>query len=89
MASLDDHADALGFDHFLNGFGDLRGQPLLNLQPAGEQFNQPRNFAEAKNPAIGDVGHMHFAEKREQMVLAQAEHFNVFDDDHLVIIHGK
>jgi hypothetical protein len=28
---------------------------------------------------------MHFAEEWQQVMLAQAEHFHVFDDDHLVI----
>ena len=65
MASLNDDADALGFDHFLNDLGDLRGQALLDLQPARKQFDQARDFAEANDPAIGNVGYVHFAEKRQ------------------------
>src|SRR5690349_20613408 len=32
---------------------------------------------------------MHLAEEWQHMVLAQAEHFNIFDDHHLVVRDGK
>ncbi len=89
MAGFDDDADALGFDHLLDGFGDLGGEALLYLEAAGEEFDEARNFAEADYFAVGDVGDVHFAEEREQVVLAEAEHFDVFDDDHFVVGDGK
>ena len=64
MAGFDDYADALRLDDFLDGFGDLGGEALLNLQAAGEQFDQARNFAEADDFAVGNVGDVHFAEER-------------------------
>ena len=89
MAGFDDYADALRFDYFLDGFGDLGGEALLNLQAAGEEFDQARNFAEADDFAVGDVGDVHFAEERQHVVLAEAEHFDVFDDDHFVVGDGE
>jgi len=85
VAGFDDYADALGFDYFLDGLGDLGGEALLNLQAAGEEFDQARDFAESDDASVGDVGYVDFAEEREQVVLAEAEHFHIFDDDHLVI----
>src|SRR6202034_1514910 len=85
VTGLDDYADALRFDHLLNGFGDLGGEALLNLQAAREEFDQAWNFAKANHFSIRDVGYVHLAEERQHMMLAEAEHFDVFDDDHLVV----
>ncbi len=89
MAGLNNYAYALRFDYFLNGFSNLRGEPFLNLQAAGEEFDQPRDFAEADYFSVGDVGYVHLAEKRKQMVLAEAEHLDIFDDHHLVVADGE
>src|SRR5579863_10507606 len=89
MASFDDDADALGLDYFLDGFGDLGSEALLNLQAAGEEFDQARNFAEADYFAVRYVGYVHFAEEWQHVVLAEAEHFDVFDDDHFVVGFGE
>ena len=85
MAGLDDHADALRLDGVLDRLGDLRGQALLNLQAAREDFDEARNFAQADHFSVGDVGHVHLAKKRQQVVLAQAEHLDVFHDHHFVV----
>jgi len=89
VASFDDDADALRFDYFLDGLGDLGGEAFLNLQAAGEQFNEARNFAEADYLPIRDVGDVHFAEEWEHVMLAEAEHFDIFDDDHFVVGYGE
>jgi hypothetical protein len=89
MAGFDDYAYALGLDYFLDGFSDLGGEALLNLQAAGEEFDQARNFAEPDYFAVRDVGYVHFAEEGQQVVLTEAEHFYVFDDDHLVVFFVK
>ncbi len=89
MAGFDDDADTLRLDYFLDGFGDLGGEALLDLQAAGEEFDEARDFAEADHLAVRDVGDVHFAEERQQVVLAEAEHFDVFDDDHLVVGDGE
>ncbi len=74
---------------FLNGLGNLRGETFLNLQAARENLDQPRNFAQADDFAIGDVGDVNLAEERQHVVLAEAEHLDVFDDDHFVISDGE
>src|SRR5258708_34390344 len=84
MAGFDDDGYALRLDYPLNGFGDLSGEAFLNLEAAGEEFDQARDFAEADYFAVGNVGDMDFSEERQQVVLTEAEHFEVFDDHHLV-----
>src|SRR5580704_883577 len=83
------HSDALRFDDFLNRLGDLRGQALLNLEPSGKEFDQAREFTEADHFAVRNIGHVHLAEEGQHVMLAQAEHFYVLDDDHLVVGDGK
>ena len=69
--------------------GDLVRQPLLDLQPAREHFDQPRNLAQADHLAVRDVRDVALAEERQQVVLAQAVEVDVLDDHHLVIIDGE
>src|SRR5208282_376603 len=89
MAGFDDYAYALGFDDTLNGFGDLGGEALLDLQAAGENFDEARNLAEANYFPVGNVGYVDLAEERQHVMLAEAEHLDVFDDDHLVVGDGE
>src|SRR5258708_11430847 len=89
MPGLDDHADALWLDGVLDGLGNLRGQPLLDLQAARERLDEARYFAQADHFSVGDVGHVHLAKKRQKVVLAQAEHFDIFHDHHLVVADSK
>src|SRR5208282_6795682 len=86
VASLDHYTDTLRLDRVLNSLGDLRGQALLNLQAAGKGFDEARDFAQADYFSVGDIGDVHLAEKGQKMMLAQAEHFNVFHDHHFVIV---
>src|SRR5438445_5407241 len=85
VARLNDHADTLGLDDFLDSLCDLGGEALLDLQAAREEFDQPWNFAEADDFAVRNVGHVHLSEERQHVVLAEAEHLDVFDDHHFVI----
>jgi hypothetical protein len=48
-------------------------------------FDEARYFAQADDFAVGNVGDVHLAEEGQQVVLAEAEHFDVLDDDHLVV----
>jgi hypothetical protein len=89
VAGFDDNADALGFDYFLDGFGDLGGEALLNLQAAREELDEARDFAEADNTSVGDVGNVDFAEEREQVMLAETEHLDIFHDHHFVVGDGE
>src|SRR5258708_6443565 len=85
MARFDDYADALRFDYLLDSFRDLGGEALLDLQTPREKLDQARNLTEADHLAVWNVCHVHLAEEWQHVVLAQAEHFDVFDDDHLVV----
>ena len=89
VAGFDDYAHALGLNYFLDGFSDLSGEALLDLQAAGKEFDEARNFAEADDFAVGDVGDVYFAEERQHVMFAEAEHFYVFDDDHFVVGDGE
>src|SRR5947207_15450649 len=85
MLRFDDDRDATRLNLLVDRLGDLRGQALLNLQPASIHVDQPRNLAQADHPAVRDIPDMTLAEKREQMMLAQAEQLDIPDDDHFVI----
>src|SRR5260370_35494369 len=89
VAGLDGHCDALGLDGVLDRLGNLRGQALLDLQAARERFDEARYFTQADHFSVGDVGHVHLAKKRQKVVLAQAEHFDVFHYHHLVVADSK
>src|SRR6476646_2711356 len=89
MARLNDHANALRVNSVLNSFRKLYRKSLLYLQAAGKDIDQPGNLAQPQDLAIRDISHMDLAEKRQQMVLAEAKHFNVFNDDHFVVRHVK
>ena len=73
----------------LDGLGDLRGEALLDLQTAGKSLDEPRNFAQADDLSVGNIGDVHFAEKGQQVVFAKAEHLDVFHDHHLVVANRE
>ena len=89
MPRLDYNPNAFWVDRVLDALGDLRRQPLLYLKAPSEGVNQAGNLAQPDHLAFGNVGDMHFAEERQHMVLAEAEHFHVFYDDHLVVTDCK
>ena len=53
--------------------GDLGGEPLLHLRPAGEALDEPRDLREAGDAAVvaGDVRDVGHAVERGQVVLAR------------------
>src|SRR5579864_9375670 len=89
VARLNDHADTLGLDDFLDSLCDLGGEALLDLQATREEFDQAWNFAEADDFAVRNVSHVHLSEERQHVVLAEAEHLDVFHDHHFVIRDGE
>src|SRR6185312_4165215 len=86
---LNDHTYALGLDGALDGFRDLYRKPLLHLQTTGKNIDETRDLAQPDDLAVGNIRDMHLAEERQHVVLTKTEHFNVFDDHHLVIVHLK
>src|SRR5438128_11248682 len=87
MARFNDHADALWLDGFLNSLGNLRGQPLLDLQAAGENFDAPRDLAQADDFAVRNICDVNFAKKGQPMVLAPPDHIDLLYDYNFVITH--
>ena len=85
VTRLDDHANTLRADFFLNGRSDLAGEALLDLQAPREHIDEPRDFAETDDALVGKIGDMALAEKRQQMVLAEAEEFDVLHDHDLIV----
>ena len=67
----------------------MDGKALLHLQPAREDLDQSCRLAEADDAPLRDVGDVHLAEEWQDVVLAQAEHLDIFDNDHLVVIDGE
>ena len=89
VAGFNDNAHSLRFDGFLNRLGNLGSQPFLDLQAPGKDFDEPRNLAQANDFAFGNIGDVNLAKERQHVVLAEAEHLDVFDDHHLVITDGE
>ena len=69
--------------------GDLRSQSLLQLQASREHLDRTRELREPRHTAVGDIGKMHLAIKRKQVVLAQRVELNIALDDHIVGVDGK
>lgn len=73
---------------FVDGVGNLRRQPLLELRPAREHVDRTGDFAEPDNTAVGrQVGNLGGAVERQQMVLAQAGELDVAHQ-HQVVVPG-
>ena len=54
-----------------------------------KNFDEARNLAEADHLPVGNVRHVHLAEERQHVMLAQAEYLDIFDDHHFVIAYGE
>src|SRR5712692_9521939 len=89
MAGFDNHANTLWSDFFLDGLGDLAGHALLNLQAAREHVNHAGNLAEPQHTLVRQLGHVGLAEKRQQVMFAETEEFDVLHDDHFVVGHAE
>ena len=89
VARFDDDAHAFRADLVGDGVRDLAGHALLNLQAPREHVHQPRNFAEPEHLFARQIGDVRLAEKWQQVMLAQAEEFDVFHDDHFVVVHAE
>ena len=48
VLGLDDHEHAPGLEDLLDGVGDLRGEPLLHLGPAGVAVDQAGQLGQAR-----------------------------------------
>ena len=62
VLGLEHDADALRRELALQPAGDLRGQPLLDLQRAGEVVDHPRELGQPDDPLAGQVADVGDAE---------------------------
>ena len=69
----------------LEPVGDLLGEPLLYLQPAGEQLHHAGQLRQAENARRRDVADVGDPVERQQMVLAQRLERNVAGQHQLVV----
>ena len=93
MLGLDHDDHPAGIQLLHQGFGDLAGEPLLNLGPLGVQVHQPGDLRQAGDPAVlaGDVADVGHPVERHQVMLAGGIERDLLDDHHLVVIlveHG-
>ena len=65
--------------------GDLRRQPLLDLQRAGEVIDHARELRQPDDPLARQVADVGDADERQQVVLAQRVERDVAGDDELVV----
>ena len=77
--------DAGRLEHVHDRVGDLVGEPLLHLEPAGEDVHDAGHLGEAEDLAVGDVGDVGPAEERQQVVLAQRVELDVAHHDHALV----
>ena len=89
MLGLDHHADAFGGEGVHDGGGHLVGEPLLDLEAAGEEVDDPRELADAEHLAFGDIANVALSKEGQHVVLAQAVELDVADDDHVVVFDGE
>jgi hypothetical protein len=77
VPGLANHAHSHRVDHILNRQRHFLRDPLLNLQATRKHVYNPRNLAEADHLPLRQIGHVHLAEERQQMVFAQTEELDV------------
>ena len=69
----------------LQPVGDLPGQPLLYLRPAGEQLDHPGQLGQAQDPLARQVADVCDADERQHVVLADRVHRDVSGEHQLVV----
>jgi hypothetical protein len=87
VLSIDNHTNAVRRQFLIDGFGNLGRQAFLNLQAPAEHLHQPDDFADAYDFPVRQVGHVHLAEERQEVMLAEAEEIYVSHNDHFVIFY--
>ena len=85
VLGLENDADALGFELELEPVGDLRGQPFLDLQIAGEELDDAAELAQADDPLVGQIADVRDPVERQQMMHAERVERDRPRNDQLVI----
>src|SRR3990172_70647 len=86
VQAFDDYANPVRVQAGVYEIGDLAGHPFLDLQPAGEEIDNPRYFLKAHYLSVWQIGDMRLAKEWQHVMLAQAVEFDVAHDHHLVVL---
>ena len=74
-----------GFEILPDAVGDLRGQPLLHLQPARKGLQHARELGDADDMVARQIGDMRLADDRRHVMLAMRLERDVLEQHDLVI----
>jgi hypothetical protein len=85
MGPFDDDRDALRLEDPLQGIGDLRRDPLLNLKPLGIDLDESRQFGNSHDPVVREIADMGTPDDRRHVVLAMGDETDVAQKHHLII----
>ena len=71
VTGLDNHHDTQRVERLLYALFDLKRHALLHLQAVAEYVDHTGYLRQSRDIAVGDIGHMHLAIKRQHVVLAE------------------
>ena len=89
VGGVHDHRHTFAIQMLHKRGGHLIGQAFLYLGPLGITFHQPGQFGNAHHLTSGDVGHMGFSGKGQQVMFAGAGKGNVPDQYDFIVRLGK
>src|SRR5918995_1638840 len=85
MLGLKYDADSLGLELAVEPLGDVRGEPLLDLQVPSEQLDDAAELAEADQRLAGEIADVCHSVERQQVMHAQRVKRDRAGDDQLVV----
>ena len=85
MFGFDHHAHTLGFQHLIDGAGDVGGQLFLDLQPPRVAMHDAGELGDAHHPVSREITHMRLACDGQHVMLAETHHRYVSQNDEFVI----
>jgi len=89
MLRFGDNENTFGTNGLFDDIGGLGGQHLLRGWPPGQNFYHPGQMRKAGDFVVPrNIGHMRFAEKRQQVMFADGIKGNILDDDQFIAIIG-
>ena len=85
VAGFDHHRDALRLEVVPDAVGDLCGQPLLDLQAAGEAVEHAGELGDSDDAVGRQIGDRGLADDRRHMMFAVRLERNVLEQHELVV----
>src|SRR5690606_7053710 len=86
VLGFDDHAHTGGVGNFHNGFCNLLGQVFLDLQTASIHIHNARDLGKPDHLARGNIGHMAFPDKGQQVVFTHGVKLDIVDQHHFAVV---